>query len=275
MHPCREEAAKQREEIHATKPIAEGKRCRKCGIILTVENSNRKIQSKQGLICKTCRGVIGQQKREIRGAKPMPEGKQCRKCGISLTAENWNSGQQKRLHLICKACNAAEKQQWHEERASESIPQGSKCRKCGVVLIVDENWVRVSAERSHYQCNTCKAEYEKRPRALQRRRQIRMAVIEKYGGKCACCGESTIEFLAIDHINGGGSRERKTQSTSAFWYGLYTMPRRDDLRVLCHNCNMAFGSYGYCPHERERNGTTRPFDDVSDEVIVKSTSGRI
>jgi hypothetical protein len=27
---------------------------------------------------------------------------------------------------------------------------------------------------------------------------------------------------------------------------------RDKYRLLCHNCNMAFGLYGYCPHERER-----------------------
>jgi hypothetical protein len=26
-------------------------------------------------------------------------------------------------------------------------------------------------------------------------------------------------------------------------------------RVLCHNCNMAFGHFGRCPHEDERNGS--------------------
>src|SRR5205807_5288509 len=33
--------------------------------------------------------------------------------------------------------------------------------------------------------------------------------IEHYGKVCACCGESTYEFLCIDHINGGGNRQRK------------------------------------------------------------------
>jgi len=42
--------------------------------------------------------------------------------------------------------------------------------------------------------------------------EIRMTVLKHYGGtppKCACCGESHLEFLAIDHIKGGGIKERK------------------------------------------------------------------
>src|SRR5438094_2571359 len=38
---------------------------------------------------------------------------------------------------------------------------------------------------------------------------LRAAAIEHYGKVCACCGESTYEFLCIDHINGGGNRQRK------------------------------------------------------------------
>lgn len=26
---------------------------------------------------------------------------------------------------------------------------------------------------------------------------------------------------------------------------------RNDIRVLCHNCNMSLGFSGYCPHSRE------------------------
>jgi hypothetical protein len=32
-----------------------------------------------------------------------------------------------------------------------------------------------------------------------------MEMLSAYGGKCVCCGESEYKFLAIDHINGGGS----------------------------------------------------------------------
>ena len=40
----------------------------------------------------------------------------------------------------------------------------------------------------------------------------RMEALTHYGGnppRCACCGESHVEFLSIDHINGGGRRHKK------------------------------------------------------------------
>ena len=42
----------------------------------------------------------------------------------------------------------------------------------------------------------------------QYRLRARMACLEYYSRgspRCACCGESHIEFLVIDHINGGGN----------------------------------------------------------------------
>jgi hypothetical protein len=66
---------------------------------------------------------------------------------------------------------------------------------------------------------------------------------------CACCGEDHIEFLAIDHIEGGGTQHRKALGVGDRFY-LWLM--REDYpsgyRVLCHNCNSALGMFGYCPH---------------------------
>ena len=103
-------------------------------------------------------------------------------------------------------------------------------------------------------------------------RQLKADVIAGYGGRCECCGETQIEFLCIDHADGGGEAWRRKQSS----YGparknkrglgspnaLYRHLRKNwypdkvegmRLRVLCHNCNQSLGSYGYCPHsEPER-----------------------
>lgn len=89
------------------------------------------------------------------------------------------------------------------------------------------------------------------------RQKIKTKVIEKYGGKCACCGETKIEFLVIDHINNDGGKERKQKYGSQFgasysWYlELKRMPIRKDLQVLCYNCNAAKSIYGNCPHKKE------------------------
>jgi hypothetical protein len=88
-------------------------------------------------------------------------------------------------------------------------------------------------------------------RALIKRRTIKRRTIDKYGGACACCRETAIEFLTIDHINGDGCKERR----SGLAFGLYARLLRESLQkdryqVLCMNCNFAKGKYGYCPHQQ-------------------------
>ena len=79
-----------------------------------------------------------------------------------------------------------------------------------------------------------------------------MIVINHYGDRCQCCGESNQEFLCIDHIDGGGTQHRKT--VGAGGDNMYKFLIRENFpegyRLLCHNCNMSLGFYGYCPHER-------------------------
>ena len=102
--------------------------------------------------------------------------------------------------------------------------------------------------------------YQKRHphKAGDYRRSVRSDVIAKYGGCCVCCQESQLEFLAIDQANGDGRERRqlfgKNKSRTYSWYlKLKREPKRDDLRVLCHNCNMAIGLYGRCPHQAHKD----------------------
>jgi hypothetical protein len=87
-------------------------------------------------------------------------------------------------------------------------------------------------------------------KSQQRAKQFRNIVIDHYGGACACCGEDRHEFLAIDHINGGGRKHRDEigwgSSKLERWIIKNNFP--DNFRILCNNCNMAYGTYGYCPH---------------------------
>ena len=86
------------------------------------------------------------------------------------------------------------------------------------------------------------------------RLKLRGDVLRAYGAKCACCGEISVEFLVIDHINGGGNKERKRlklNGGSSFYQYLRKNKFPEGYRVLCHNCNSAKGLYGYCPHERK------------------------
>jgi hypothetical protein len=98
-------------------------------------------------------------------------------------------------------------------------------------------------------CNTCR-EYNKKHNA-----SLKLEAINAYGGpKCECCGDKNIEFLSIDHIDGGGCQHRKELfgTTHGSIYGwLKKSGYPEGYRVLCMNCNFSLGHYGYCPHRKE------------------------
>lgn len=91
-------------------------------------------------------------------------------------------------------------------------------------------------------------EYGRAYRAMRRRR-----VIEHYGGVCVCCGEWRLEFLALDHKDGGGEDHRRSVGRGSKiidWVFVNGFPLVFEVR--CHNCNQSRATFGYCPHERER-----------------------
>src|SRR5260370_13896786 len=88
------------------------------------------------------------------------------------------------------------------------------------------------------------------------RRARREAVLMHYGGnppKCQCCGATTIEFLGIDHVDGGGRKHRLQIGQGQTYTWLFVNNFPEGYRVLCHNCNTSLGIYGYCPHQQKEN----------------------
>jgi len=69
--------------------------------------------------------------------------------------------------------------------------------------------------------------------------------------KCFCCGETILIFLGIDHLDRKMKRVTGHGRSLYMWLRKYNYPR--GFRVLCHNCNMAHGVLGYCPHELEED----------------------
>ena len=94
----------------------------------------------------------------------------------------------------------------------------------------------------------------------ERRLRHKTLVFEHYSAgtpKCACCGVTDLEFLTIDHLNGDGAEHRKK------WGGRGGDKLYDELiregypygyQVLCMNCNWSKGRFGYCPHNKRREG---------------------
>lgn len=86
---------------------------------------------------------------------------------------------------------------------------------------------------------------------------LRAKVLEAYGGPvCACCGETEVMFLTIDHINNDGNIERKSGLYAGSGYGFYQWLRKNNYpkgyQVLCMNCNVGkHKNGGVCPHQRK------------------------
>lgn len=110
-----------------------------------------------------------------------------------------------------------------------------------------------SMEQRRYCSATCRDAVQDEQRR-ETRRKVRLDALQAYSSgapTCACCGESALLFLALDHINGGGAKQRKETGGGGF----YSWLRRHDypagFQVLCHNCN--FGRQlngGVCPHQK-------------------------
>lgn len=150
-------------------------------------------------------------------------------------------------------------QMWATWKAAQARVDGLKtCPQCREDKPANEsNFYRIqSTSGKILLCSWCRA--CQNIKAVHRKRVERQELLRHYGGDppaCACCEESTYEFLCIDHINGGGNKHRaELRSTSGS--NFYSWLRRNGFppgfQVLCHNCNLAKGFYGQCPHERTK-----------------------
>lgn len=150
---------------------------------------------------------------------------------------------------VPRDCGKHEKQQVGGSLIGETMKKCSTCKKHK-----DESCFNTSKSTSaglQTSCRDCMSSYKK-----ELRKDRRLAVINHYGGECACCGEAGIEFLSIDHANGGGRKHREdvlgSKTSSGFYEWLINNNYPSGFRVLCMNCNTAIGWFGYCPHKKGR-----------------------
>ena len=92
-----------------------------------------------------------------------------------------------------------------------------------------------------------------------RYREAKRQLIERYGGRCVACGISELAVLSLDHVNDDGAEEKRRLNKRGYswYYHLLAEPTRDDLQVLCLNCQYRKRNYGKnialwplvrCPH---------------------------
>ena len=144
------------------------------------------------------------------------------------------------------AADGGRRQREADQRCAERIAErGEMCVECG--------------EKPRYRTyKTCQSCYYDRNRdkynesSRRYNQKLRDDCFAGYGNKCACCGESEVLFLTLDHVNRNGAEEKRalghTSNLQTYRHAIQNgFP--DDYQLLCWNCNCGRErNNGICPH---------------------------
>lgn len=164
----------------------------------------------------------------------------CEWCG----KEKWYNTEAYKLEKR-KFCSPACANKYSRKKTSQIKKKEKKCVHCEIPLN-EKNWNKHFGEKCVYICRICE---KKKKKGYYR--DMKNGVIQKYGGKCACCGEDRTRFLTIDHVNGEGRKEIREDFSGdlyKFLRWLRDNPVLSKYQILCYNCNCGKRGYGICPH---------------------------
>ncbi len=151
---------------------------------------------------------------------------------------------QRNYYRSNKAQLDAQNKEWYEKNKSLVLERGKQrylTYKPKILAYLKDYMKRPGVREKH---NLRVKGYRKRDRLL---------CLGHYSdGKiqCACCGEKEYDFLTIDHVAGGGHKQRKEIHYGHLFRWLMRNNFPDGYRVLCWNCNCSIGLYGRCPHSK-------------------------
>lgn len=135
---------------------------------------------------------------------------------------------------VCVSCSI-------EKDISDFEKNRKKCNKCR------------SKDRMGWHLKNIVRSKELRSQSARRRNlAIKIKVLTHYSNgslKCRCCSVSELYFLALDHVNGGGTKHRK--AVSNIYRKLCKQGFPPGYHVLCFNCNTGrYFNGGVCPHKK-------------------------
>lgn len=154
----------------------------------------------------------------------------CKRCGQRPLAD----GKTKCVSCLAQAIRS-------QRAVRERAKKGRRCIRC---------YKKLADEVAHATCPAC---VEKHRRSHQEWvRKLKHEVFAHYGGpRCACCGETGLAFLSLDHVAGNGAEQRKELGLTGlkFYRWLKKQGFPSGFQVLCMGCNWAKRRHRFCPHQ--------------------------
>ena len=133
-----------------------------------------------------------------------------------------------------------------------------------------DRWREKHLDRERARCRDKTRQWYSLPRnrlrqATREQRFTRRLMDEfflRFGEECLCCGELEPIFLTLDHIQNDGAKKKRelsgNPSSSTAHRSVSTRQivqdlksrgwPREEIQVLCMNCNLAKRRIGFCPH---------------------------
>ena len=144
----------------------------------------------------------------------------------------------------CQKCKSVLKEELFNRNKNKPDGLATECKSCRKLYM-----------SQYYANNREKLKLKNSKRNKARHNEAKIKVIEHYTGgdiKCMCsgCEVTEIEFLSVEHINGGGQEDRNKSGARTFYERLVKDNYPEDIEILCFNCNLSRGFHGYCPHEK-------------------------
>lgn len=152
-----------------------------------------------------------------------------------------------KLKLTAKCKDCIKKYRQYTQEAKKQGTYVSKVRKPRLSDI-ERNSIKEANKQYHINYRKINKDVISKNKKLYLER-IKIEGILAYGGKCVCCGESTPEFLTIEHLNGRQPSKRRLTGKQ-MWAKAKSEGYPLDYTVLCFNCNCAKGAFGVCPHQK-------------------------
>lgn len=198
----------------------------------------------------------------------------CERCLKNFEVEPYQAKGRKYCSWDCRSPNAGLSYSERAKIRRESLKKSNLCIDCGVSSTIDsvrcEKCAELSKERNRiYRKDHSGEKYKKHKERLETdpaykekynksRSEFawkkRLKVIDLFGGKCECCGETTKEWLELDHVNQDGKKHRAEVGRGLrLLRDILKRPTAYKIRVLCANCHVAITRYGICPHQTIKN----------------------
>lgn len=139
----------------------------------------------------------------------------------------------------CFVCGQRKSLNEFNRNAARKDGRNTLCREC-------------QRSRYHENGDEERRKARRRNREYHYRHNWRQRAFDLLGAQCICCGEKFVDFLVVDHVEGGGrEHRRKTGNGWLFYRWVVNHPEeRHRVQVLCANCNMA-KERGGCPRTKK------------------------